>query len=76
MKFSDFLKINVFDLSKGLIVAALTAVIVLISDTISAGTFTFNWTSIWQTGLAAAVAYLMKQLVTNNQGEILQKDKA
>lgn len=76
MKFSDFLKINVFDLSKGLIVAALTAVIVLISDTISAGTWTFNWTHIWQTGVAAAVAYLMKQLVTNNQGEILQKDKA
>ncbi len=75
MKLSDFLKINVFDLSKGLIVATLTAIVVFISETISAGTFTFNWTSVWQTGLAAAVAYLMKQLVTNNQGELLQKDK-
>lgn len=75
MNLSDFFKINVFDLTKGLIVAALTSVVVLISDTISAGTFTFNWTNIWQTGVAAAVAYLMKQLVTNNQGELLQKDK-
>lgn len=75
MTLSDFLKINVFDLTKGLIVATLTAIVVFISDTISAGIFTFNWTSIWQTGLAAAVAYLMKQLVTNNQGELLQKDK-
>lgn len=75
MKISEYLKINVFDLTKGLIVASLTAIIVLISDTISAGTWTFNWTNIWQTGVAAAVAYLMKQLVTNNQGELLQKDK-
>lgn len=75
MNLSDFFKINVFDLSKGLIVATLTAIVVLISDTISAGTFTFNWTNIWHTGVAAAVAYLMKQLVTNNQGELLQKDK-
>ena len=75
MKISDYLKINLFDLTKGLIVAAFTSIVVLISDTIAAGTWTFNWTGIWQTGVAAAVAYLMKQLVTNNQGELLKKDK-
>lgn len=75
MMLSQFLKINVFDLVKGLIVASFTAIIVLISDTIAAGTWTFNWTHVWQTGVASAVAYLMKQLVTNNQGELLQKDK-
>lgn len=75
MKLSDYLKINLFDLTKGLVVASFTAIVVLISDTISAGTWTVNWTNVWQTAVAAAVAYLMKQLVTNNQGELLQKDK-
>lgn len=75
MKISEYLKLNIFDLVKGLVVASFTAIVVLISDTISAGVFTFNWTNIWHTGLAAAVAYLMKQLVTNNQGELLQKNK-
>lgn len=75
MKFSDFLKLNVFDLSKGLVLAVLTSVLVIVNDTINAGSFLFDWGHIWKTALAAAVAYLLKQLLTNNQGELLQKDK-
>lgn len=75
MKFSDFLKLNVFDISKGLVVAVLTSALVIINDTISAGSFAFDWGHIWKTSVAAAVAYLLKQLITNNQGELLAKDK-
>lgn len=75
MKFSEFLKLNVFDLSKGLIVAVFTSVLVILNDTISAGSFAFDWSHILKTSMAAAVAYLLKQLMTNNQGELLKKDK-
>lgn len=74
MNFSDFLKINVLDVTKGLIVAVFTAVLVIVNDTINAGSFSFDWMHIGQTALAAAVAYLLKQLFTNSAGQFLSSE--
>jgi hypothetical protein len=69
---SDLFKLNLFDLLKGLIVSVFTAVLVMISDAIKLGSFSFDWVSIWQTAVTAGVAYLLKQFLTNNQGELLK----
>lgn len=70
---SSFLKLNILDLAKGLVVAVLTSVLVIVRDTVSAGSLNFDWTAILQTGLLSAVAYLLKNLFTNQNGELLKK---
>jgi len=76
MKFSDYLKLNVLDVLKGFVVSIITAVLVLINSTISAGSFSFDWTTIWQTSLTAGVAYLVKNFFTNSTGTLGAKSAA
>jgi hypothetical protein len=73
MQNSGLFKINVWDLTKGLIVAILASVLVLVKDTLSGGSLNFDWASIAQSGLLSAVAYLLKNLFTNQNGELLKK---
>lgn len=55
------------DFLKGLIVSVLTSVCVVIQNSISAGTLTFNWNAIGIAALGSAVAYLLKNLFTNDK---------
>lgn len=70
---SEFLKLNILDLVKGTILASFTSVLVIIKDTIANGTLSFDWHSISQTALLSAVAYLLKNLLTNGNGELFKK---
>lgn len=71
MTFSELFKINGHDITKGLIVAVFTSVLVIVNDNINAGSFSFDYMHIGKTALAAAVAYLLKQLFTNSAGQFL-----
>ena len=64
MKKSSFLNLNWQDLAKGFIVAVLGAIVAIIAPSIQAGNFTFDWTTIWHTGVAAGVAYIGKNFFT------------
>ena len=64
MNQSDFLKLNWADFGKGLIMAVLTPVVVIIQESLSAGTLTFNWGAIGVSAVAGGVAYLIKNLFT------------
>lgn len=74
---SEFAKLNVNDLLKSLIVAGLSSVIMLILPILQAG----NLPSIYElksaavAGLASASAYLLKNLLTNSQDQILKPEK-
>lgn len=72
---STFLKLNVQDLVKGLIVTMLTSVLTIAYNTVSAGSLTFDWKAIGLTALTSGLAYLMKNLLTNSEGEFLGKEK-
>ncbi len=67
MNQSDFLKLNWADFGKGLIMAVLTPVVVIIQESLSAGTLTFNWSAIGISAVAGGVAYLIKNLFTAPQ---------
>lgn len=73
MQSSSLFKLNVWDLVKGLLVAVLTTVLVIAKDTLSAGSLNFDWSAITQAGLLSAVAYLLKNLFTNQNGELFKK---
>jgi hypothetical protein len=75
---SNFLNINWKDLMKGLLVAVIGAILTAAYEAINAGTIQFTW-AFWQpivyTGIAAGMAYLIKNLFTNSTGNVLTSEK-
>jgi hypothetical protein len=72
---STFLNLNIKDLAKGLIVTMLTSVLTIAYNTVNAGSLTFDWKAIGLTALTSGLAYLMKNLLTNSEGQFLGKEK-
>ena len=64
MKTSNFLSLNLRDIAKGLLMAILTPVVVIIQQSLEAGVFTFDWKSIGLTAIGGGVAYLAKNFFT------------
>lgn len=73
---SSFFTLNTRDFVKGLFIAVITAVITVVYTTIQTGTLTFDWKVISTTALSAALAYIMKNLFTNSNDQLLKKDPA
>lgn len=60
--------LNLSDWVRGLLMAVLVPVIAIISDSIQAGTLTFNWSLILKAALGGGMAYLLKNwLMTPNE---------
>ena len=72
---SKFLTLNQKDFIKGLLLSVLTAVVTIVYKSVEAGSLTFDWKAIVTTALATALSYLLKNLLTNSQGEILKSEK-
>jgi hypothetical protein len=76
MERSSFLKLNWRDLLKGLLLAVLSAVVTFVYEVVQAGT-SFDKEFLIRAGtvaLATALAYLLKNLFENNDGELVKKD--
>lgn len=71
---STFLTLDTKDFLKGLVLAVLTAVITIVYTSIEAGNLAFDWKAIGMTALSSALAYIMKNLFTNSNGDLLKKD--
>lgn len=72
---STFLSLNKKDFIKGLVVAVLSAVISVLYNTIENGSLEFNIKSIVISALSAALAYIMKNALTNSDDQFLKKEK-
>jgi len=71
---SSFLKLNLQDLLKGFIVAALAAIGTALIPLLDAGTLPTLAQLGAATGLAAGLAYLAKNLFTNSDGEVAKTE--
>lgn len=72
---SNFLNLNLTDLTKGLVVAVLTAVITYLYEALQSGDFTsLDWKIVGTTALIAAIGYLSKNLLTNSEGQVLSPE--
>lgn len=69
MKTSGFLSINWRDFGKGLLVAMLTAIVNFIMPLFQAGNYHIDWKVFGTTVLAAFIAYISKNLLTNSKDE-------
>ena len=74
---SSFLKLNLFDIVKGFVVAALTVIVGNIVPVLQSGTLpSIQALGQWGiAGLAAGLAYLLKNLFTNSSGSLLNGEK-
>jgi hypothetical protein len=70
---SGFAKLNIEDFFKGLIVAVLSALVTFLYNTMESGNVVLNWKMIGTTSLTAALAYIIKNYLTNNEGKFLKK---
>jgi F0F1-type ATP synthase assembly protein I len=66
---SKFLSLNWQDFGKGLLMAILTPVVVIIQQSIELGSWTFNWKIIGLSALSGGLAYLIKNFFTKPSGE-------
>ena len=64
MKQSNFLSLGCRDLLRGLLMAVLTPVVVIIQQSLEAGILVLEWKSILTAGIAGGLAYLAKNLFT------------
>lgn len=71
---SSIFTLNKADFLKGLIIAVLTAVITVAYNTVQTGTLSFDWKAISTAAASAALAYIMKNLLTNSEDEFLKKE--
>jgi len=71
---SSLFKLNLVDFTKGLLIAVLTSIITLLYSSIEVGTLTFDWKLIGTTALTSALAYIMKNFLTNSEGKFFKKD--
>ena len=71
---SSIFTLNKTDFLKGLIIAVLTAVITVAYNTVQTGTLSFDWKAISTAAASAALAYIMKNLLTNSEDEFLKNE--
>ena len=79
MERSPFLKLAIPDFIKGLILAVITALVTGLYELINGGwAFTFDWVTfkpIVMTAVAALLSYLIKNLLTNSDGQPFAAEK-
>lgn len=54
------------DFLKGLVMAGLVPVFIIIQQSITAGDLVFNWKSIWMAAVAGFVGYIIKNFFTDD----------
>lgn len=77
MKTNGLFSINFKDIAKGLIMAVITALMTGVYTSIQSGTFPPDAAGLKTMGLsalAAAIAYLLKNFMTNSNDEFMKKD--
>lgn len=73
---SGFFKLNLLDLGKGFLIAFLTVVLLGVGTILETGVFPTlaELGTLAIAGLAAGLSYLLKNLVTNSNNQLLVKD--
>ena len=74
MKSTNFLSIGTKDIVKAILMAILVPAIVVIQQSINAGSFTIDWKAVAMASIGGLLGYLTKNFFTNSKDEFLKKD--
>ena len=69
--FTKLWTVKMGDWERGLVVAIITVPLTIIMNSAVAGSITFNWKVILAAAIAGGVGYLLKNLVTGENGKLL-----
>ena len=69
---SNLFKLDFKDLGKGLITAVLASVLLFVYNGITSGA-PIDWNQVLQLAVSSGLGYLMKNLLTDNEGKLLGK---
>ena len=67
---SKFLKLNILDFLKGLLMAVLVPILIVIQTTFENGQLVLDWKLIVTTSLASGIGYLLKNLLSGKGSPI------
>lgn len=67
---SEWGKLNQFDFYKGIIVSSVSAGLNIVYQTLDSGTFDVQWKNVAIVSTCSAVGYILKNLFTNENGQI------
>ena len=76
MKMSKFLTLNQYDFVKGMIVASATSSLQVVYQTLEGGTMDIAWKQVGVTALCSSVGYILKNLITNSNGQIAKAEQS
>ena len=69
--FTKLWSVKFSDWERGLVIAVLTAPLTIAYQSVSAGSLVFNWKAIITSALAGGIAYILKNLITGQGGNLL-----
>lgn len=71
---SVFMNLNLADFGKGLLLAVLTSVLTIVYTTVQSGSLLIDWTMVGTSALTTGLAYILKNLFTNSDGQTFKKE--
>ena len=71
---SSIFTLNKADFVKGFIIAIVTSVLTIIYNTVQNGSLVFDWKGIATAATSAAIAYILKNLLTNSNDQFLKPE--
>ena len=71
---SNFLSLNLKDFFKGFLMAILVPALLIVQQSLESGVLTFNWKQIAIASISGAIAYLIKNVLTNSDGNFLKRE--
>ena len=72
---SEFLKLDQRDWLKGLVMVVLSSILTIALEVLQKGSLDFDWNKIAVVGLTAGVAYILKNLGTDQNDKMLGEPK-
>jgi len=75
MKNSEWGKLNQFDFYKGIIVTAISTSLSIIYSSLDSGNLEINWKTVGTTALCSSIGYIIKNLFTDENGNIIGSKK-
>lgn len=71
---SKLFSVGLQDFLHGLLIAVIGAVLAVVTNTLQAGTLTFDYKAIGTTAAIAALSYISKKFLTNSAGQVLTSE--
>jgi len=72
---SKLFTLDIQDILNGLLMAVISSVVGVLLESLKSGSFVFNWETIGGAALGGGFAYIKKNFISNDNGQILRPNR-